>query len=115
MSTGYSPDQPVISQREMGKKQMKIKALTLTAIATPIAAIGLVMTASTAPSKITQQEIAALEAKEKHGLTLRDKAKLAKLRGQHKLFIPRSHGTTLYVGFSDMETAAANYTAVLRK
>lgn len=80
-----------------------------------IVAIGVAITASRAKQKSADaQQTSELEEKgSKLGLTLQERIKLAKLKGQKNLFVPLSYGTSDYITFSDMDTAAAIYTIVI--
>lgn len=100
---------------------MKFKILALAVILTA-AGIFMLMSASKAkqksqdPQKIKVRQIEELEAQDKkHGLTLRERVKLAKLRNEQKITVRSSHNATFYLGFADMDTAAAVYTIVIAK
>ena len=93
---------------------MKLKVSVVIAFLL-IVAIGVTITASKAKQQSADaQQIAELEEKEKkQGLPLRERVKLAKLKGQKDLFVPLSYATSDYITFSDMDTAAAIYTIVI--
>jgi hypothetical protein len=81
-----------------------------------VVAIGVTITASRAKQKPVQQQVSELEERENRvGLTLEERVRLAKLKGQHKLVVPKSHRTSMYVGFKDMDTAAAVYAIIIAK
>lgn len=93
---------------------MKPKLIVLSLITLSLAAAGVVMTATTAHPKSPRQQIAELEEKGKSiGLTLKERAQLAKLKGERKLFVRQSYGTIFNVEFQDMQTTAAVYSVVI--
>lgn len=95
---------------------MKLRTVVLTLVAALVVGVCAAVAVSSARTKVRQRQIAELEEKEKRaGLTLRERAGLARLRGQPKLFVRLSHGTSMYAGFKDFETAAAAYTVVVAR
>jgi hypothetical protein len=93
---------------------MKVKIIILCFLISLAAVVGIMMNASKAQPKSVQQQITELEEKEKAaGLTLQERVGLAKLRGERKVVIPKSYGTSFYAGFKDLETAAAVYSIVI--
>ncbi len=94
-------------------KRMKFKLVALSLILT-VAFIAALINASKAKPKSIPQQIEESEAHdEKHGLTLQERVKLAKLRNEQKITVPMSYSNSLYAGFRDMDTAAANYTIII--
>jgi hypothetical protein len=94
---------------------MRVKLIALSVILIAGVAAALIG-ASKAKPKPAQQQIAELEARGKsHGLDLRDRVKLAKLRNERKITMPNSYSTSTYSGFRDMETAAALCTIVVAR
>lgn len=92
---------------------MNSKALVLSIISL-VAGAAIVITASNAQRKSPQQQISDLEEKEKRaGLMLKEHVKLAKLRGQQKLFIPKSYNASFYPSVRNVDVAAAVYTIVI--
>ena len=93
-------------------KSKLVALLFVLAVACVVAFIN----ASKAKPKPVRQQIEETEAKDKaQGLTLQERVRLAKLRNQQKITVSMSYGTSMYVGFSDMDTAAANYTIVIAR
>lgn len=92
---------------------MKIK-ITAFCVAALAVLLGLVWNASKAEPPSPQDVKAQMEEKERSvGLTLRERVRLAKLEGRQKISVPASFSSRHYAGFSNFDTAAAVYTAVI--
>lgn len=91
---------------------MKFKAVVAAALVCSAIVVVVAQSSSQNRQNPTSQEVAQLEGKEqKGGMTLKERARLARSRGQQKLTLDRPNDPV--IEFTDFESALSNHTAVI--